>query len=147
MTDLQHPISKVSAFNLISSRYSSDVIVFRSSRLLRSTTWSSYWISTVPLAARMVSITRESVPVTRVPRGEMVANTHFRLPSLTRIFRWGNEWFYDREMQDATTTVLVQMARYIDWLSEQGLDNVVALGIASCAASLRPGVEFHFQSS
>ena len=46
-----------------------------------------------------------------------------------RFRRWGAHWFYDRENQDATTEILVQMSAYIDFLNKSGIDNVVALGI------------------
>jgi len=41
--------------------------------------------------------------------------------------RWGNYWFYDDEAQANTTLVLVAIAKYIDFLKQNGIDNVVAL--------------------
>jgi glucan 1,3-beta-glucosidase len=41
--------------------------------------------------------------------------------------RWGFEWFYDPVAQENTTLVLVAMAKYIDFLAQNGIDNVVAL--------------------
>jgi len=41
--------------------------------------------------------------------------------------RWGFQWFYDPDMQAATVKVLVAMAKYINVLQQQGLDNIVAL--------------------
>jgi len=41
--------------------------------------------------------------------------------------RWGFEWFYDRVAQDNTTAILVAMAKYIAFLAQNGIDNVIAL--------------------
>jgi glucan 1,3-beta-glucosidase len=41
--------------------------------------------------------------------------------------RWGYYWFYDDEAQKNTTLILVAMAKYIDYLKQNGIDNVVAL--------------------
>eukprot|EP01123_Difflugia_compressa_P007679 TRINITY_DN20_c0_g1_i6.p1 TRINITY_DN20_c0_g1~~TRINITY_DN20_c0_g1_i6.p1 ORF type:complete len:645 (+),score=143.98 TRINITY_DN20_c0_g1_i6:1355-3289(+) len=41
--------------------------------------------------------------------------------------RWGFQWFYDPEAQQNTTLVLVAMAKYIEFLSANGIDNVIAL--------------------
>jgi len=41
--------------------------------------------------------------------------------------RWGYQWFYDKTAQENTTKVLVAMAKYIDFLSQNNIKNVVAL--------------------
>jgi len=41
--------------------------------------------------------------------------------------RWGFHWFYDRQAQDNTTKVLVAMTKYIQFLNNNAIDNVVAL--------------------
>jgi glucan 1,3-beta-glucosidase len=45
--------------------------------------------------------------------------------------RWGNYWFYDDEAQHNTTLILIAMAKYIDFLKQNGLDNVVALELVN----------------
>eukprot|EP01124_Arcella_intermedia_P008937 TRINITY_DN15744_c0_g1_i1.p1 TRINITY_DN15744_c0_g1~~TRINITY_DN15744_c0_g1_i1.p1 ORF type:complete len:581 (-),score=86.44 TRINITY_DN15744_c0_g1_i1:36-1778(-) len=41
--------------------------------------------------------------------------------------RWGNEWFYDKTAQKNTTQILVAMAKYIEFLKQNGMSNVFAL--------------------
>jgi len=41
--------------------------------------------------------------------------------------RWGFQWFYDPVAQKNTTLVLIAMAKYIDFLKQNGIDNVIAL--------------------
>jgi len=41
--------------------------------------------------------------------------------------RWGFKWFYDMDAQENTTMILVAMAKYIGLLSQNSIDNVVAL--------------------
>jgi glucan 1,3-beta-glucosidase len=41
--------------------------------------------------------------------------------------RWGFQWFYDPTAQQNTTLILVAMAKYIDFLAQNGVDNVIAL--------------------
>jgi glucan 1,3-beta-glucosidase len=41
--------------------------------------------------------------------------------------RWGFYWFYDKTAQKNTTNILVAMAKYIDYLAANKIDNVVAL--------------------
>jgi len=41
--------------------------------------------------------------------------------------RWGFQWFYDPQAQENTTLVLIAMAKYIDYLAQNGINNVVAL--------------------
>jgi len=41
--------------------------------------------------------------------------------------RWGYEWFYDKQNIQDTVKIVVQMAKYIDTLRTNGLDNIVAL--------------------
>jgi glucan 1,3-beta-glucosidase len=40
---------------------------------------------------------------------------------------WGYDWFYDPDMIQATTKILVSMAKYIKMLEGNGIDNVIAL--------------------
>jgi len=41
--------------------------------------------------------------------------------------RWGFEWFYDPEAQLNTTKILITMAKYVKYLGEKGIDNVIAI--------------------
>jgi len=41
--------------------------------------------------------------------------------------RWGYQWFYDPVAQDNTTMILIAMTKYIQYLAQNSIDNVIAL--------------------
>jgi len=41
--------------------------------------------------------------------------------------RWGYQWFYDPVAQDNTTMILIAMTKYIQYLAQNSIDNIIAL--------------------